>query len=88
LKKNEKKKDPQRLYETLLKKYYFKPHIDLISETTFIWLDSYILNGTPDHIPKPDEVFLVVYWFFEAEGSFNGSMENKGFKLNFRKILL
>jgi hypothetical protein len=51
------RKDPQRLYETLLdKNTIFKPYIDLISKTTLFDL-FYVLNGTPDHIPKPDEFF-------------------------------
>jgi hypothetical protein len=49
----------------------FKPYIDLISKTTLFDFVPYVLNGTPDHIPKPDEVFLQWFiGFFEAEGSF------------------
>ncbi len=62
----------ETIRETLLdKNTIFKPYIDLISKTTLFDFDPYILNGTPDHIPKPDKVFLQWFiGFFEAEGSF------------------
>ena len=63
----------ETIRETLLEKNTtLNLNVDLVDQMTLFDFDSYILNGTPDHIPKPDKVFLQWFiGFFEAEGSFS-----------------
>jgi hypothetical protein len=77
----------ETIRETLLdKNTIFKPYIDLISKTTLFDLFSRFKRNTSN---KPDEVFHVVYWFFEAEGSFSmeGQWKTKVSLPSIRKIL-
>jgi hypothetical protein len=68
----------ETIRETLLEKNTtLNSNVDLVDKMILFAFDSYILNGTPDHIPKPDEVFLQWFiGFFEAEGSFSQWEDN------------